>query len=143
MATLLIAEHDNKALNGVTHKALTAASAIGGPVHVLVAGKGCAAVAQAAARLAGVEKVLVADDAAYEHQMAEPTAALVAGLAKGYGAVVAPSSSSSKNVMPRVAALLDVQPISDIAEIVTDLLHMNPRTLPSRVEVRPSRPPVK
>jgi electron transfer flavoprotein alpha subunit len=119
MATLLIAEHDNKALNGVTHKALTAATAIGGPVHVLVAGKGCAAVAQAAAKLAGVEKVLVADDAAYEHMLAEPTAALIASLAKNYGAVVAASSSGAKNVMPRAAALLDVQPISDISAVAS------------------------
>ncbi len=119
MATLLIAEHDNKALNGVTNKALTAAAAIGGPVHVLVAGKGCGTVAQAAAKLAGVEKVLVADDAAYEHMLAEPTAALIAGLAKNYGAVVAASSSAAKNVMPRAAALLDVQPISDISAVVS------------------------
>jgi electron transfer flavoprotein alpha subunit len=119
MATLLIAEHDNKALNGVTHKALTAATAIGGPVHVLVAGKGCGPVAEAAAKLAGVEKVLVADDAAYEHMLAEPTAALIAGLAKDYGAVVAASSSAAKNVMPRAAALLDVQPISDISAVVS------------------------
>ncbi len=119
MATLLIAEHDNTALNGITAKALTAAGQIGGPVHVLVAGKGCAAVATEAARLAGVEKVLVADDAAYANLMAEPMAALVAGLAGDYGAIVAPSCANMKNILPRVAALLDVQPISDIIKVVS------------------------
>jgi electron transfer flavoprotein alpha subunit len=119
MATLLIAEHDNAALNGLTAKALTAASQIGGPVHVLVAGKGCASVAAEAAKLAGVEKVLLADDAAYANLMAEPTAALVASLAGAYGAVVAPSCANMKNILPRVAALLDVQPISDIIKVVS------------------------
>jgi electron transfer flavoprotein alpha subunit len=119
MAVLLIAEHNNASLNGVTHKAMTAASAIGSPVHVLVAGKGCASVAAAAARLAGVEKVLVADDAAYEHLLAEPTAALIAGLAGNYAAIVAPSTAATKNVMPRVAALIDVQQISDITKVIS------------------------
>jgi electron transfer flavoprotein alpha subunit len=143
MATLLIAEHDNKALNGVTHKALTAATAIGGPVHVLVAGKGCGAVAEAAAKLAGVEKVLVADDAAYEHMLAEPAAALIAGLAKDYGAVVAPSSSSSKNVMPRVAALLDVQPISDISAVVSADTFERPIYAGNAIQTVQSKDPVK
>jgi electron transfer flavoprotein alpha subunit len=119
MAVLLIAEHNNSSLNGVTAKALTAASAIGGPVHVLVAGKGCAAAAGEAAKLAGVEKVLVADDAAYANFVAEPTAALIAKLAAGYSAIVAPSTANTKNVMPRVAALLDVQQISDITKVVS------------------------
>ncbi len=119
MAVLLIAEHDNKTLNGVTHKALTAAAAIGSPVHVLVAGKGCAAAASAAAKLSGVEKVLVADDAAYEHMLAEPMADLIKGLAGGYAAIVAPSTANTKNVMPRAAALLDVQQISDITKVVS------------------------
>ena len=119
MAVLLIAEHNNTSLNGVTHKAMTAASAIGGPVHVLVAGKGCASAAAAAARLFGVDKVLVADDAAYEHLLAEPTAALIAGLAGNYAAIVAPSTAATKNVMPRVAALIDVQQISDITKVIS------------------------
>jgi electron transfer flavoprotein alpha subunit len=119
MAVLLIAEHDNAALNGVTHKALSAAVAMGGPVHVLVAGKGCAGAAAAAAKLAGVEKVLVADDGAYEHLLAEPTAELLKGLAGGYAAIVAPSTANTKNVMPRLAALLDVQQISDIVKVVS------------------------
>jgi electron transfer flavoprotein alpha subunit len=119
MAVLLIAEHNNTSLNGVTHKAMTAATAIGSPVHVLVAGKGCASVAAAAAKLTGVEKVLVADDAAYEHLLAEPTAALIAGLAGNYAAIVAPSTAATKNVMPRVAALIDVQQISDITKVIS------------------------
>jgi electron transfer flavoprotein alpha subunit len=119
MAVLLIAEHDNTSLNGVTHKAMTAASAIGSPVHVLVAGKGCAGAAAAAAKIAGVEKVLVADDAAYANLLAEPTAALIAGLAPGYAAIVAPSTANTKNVMPRVAALIDVQQISDIIKVIS------------------------
>ena len=143
MATLLIAEHDNKTLNGVTHKALTAATAIGGPVHVLVAGKGCGAVAQAAAKLAGVEKVLVADDAAYEHMLAEPTAALIAGLAKSYGAVVAASSSAAKNVMPRAAALLDVQPISDISAVVAADTFERPIYAGNAIQTVKSADPVK
>jgi electron transfer flavoprotein alpha subunit len=119
MATLLIAEHNNKALNGVTAKALTAATAIGGPVHILVAGKGCASVAAEAGKLAGVDKVLIADDASYEHMLAEPTAQLIAKLAPSYAAVVAPSTANTKNVMPRAAALLDVQQISDITKVIS------------------------
>jgi electron transfer flavoprotein alpha subunit len=119
MATLLIAEHNNATLNSITAKALTAATAVGGPVHVLVAGKGCAGAAAQAAKLAGVEKVLVADDPAYEHLLAEPTASLLAGLASGYSAIVAPSTANTKNVMPRLAALLDVQQISDITKVIS------------------------
>ena len=117
MATLLLAEHDNSALNGVTAKALTAASALGAPVHVLVAGQNAKAVADAAAKLAGVEKVLLADDALYAHQLAEPLADLIVKLAPGYDAIVAPSTSVSKNVLPRVAALLDVMQVSDIIKV--------------------------
>ena len=118
MATLLIAEHDNKALKDATNKALTAAKAIGGDVHVLVAGKDCKAVAEAAAKLEGVTKVLVADAGSYEHQLAEPLAALIVSLAGNYNAVVAAATTTGKNVMPRVAALLDVMQISDITKVV-------------------------
>jgi electron transfer flavoprotein alpha subunit len=118
MAVLLIAEHDNANLNPITAKALTAASQMGGPVHVLVAGQGCGGAASEAQALAGVETVLVADDAAFANLLAEPTAALIAGLAAGYDAIVAPSSANTKNVMPRVAALLDVQQVSDIIKVV-------------------------
>ena len=118
MATLLIAEHDNKALKDATNKALTAAKAIGGDVHVLVAGKDCKAVADAAAKLDGVKKVLLADAPAYEHRLAEPTAALIVSLAGNYDTLVAPATTNGKNVMPRVAALLDVMQISDIIKVV-------------------------
>jgi electron transfer flavoprotein alpha subunit len=118
MTALLIAEHDNKTLKDATAKALTAAKALGGDVHVLVAGKDCRAAAEAAAKLAGVAKVLIADAAPYEHMLAEPTAALIVSLADAYDAIVAPSTTAAKNVMPRVAALLDVMQISDITKVI-------------------------
>lgn len=118
MPTLLLAEHDNKTLKDSTNKALTAAKALGAPVHVLVAGQGCKAVAEAAAKLDGVQKVLLADAAPYQHSLAEPLAALIVSLAAGYEAIAAPSTSNGKNVMPRVAALLDVMQISDVTKVV-------------------------
>src|SRR6202166_970659 len=118
MATLLIAEHDNKVLKDATTKALTASKALGGDVHVLVAGKDCKAVADAAAKLDGVKKVLLADAAPYEHNLAEPLAALIVALAGSYGALVAPATTGGKNVMPRVAALLDVMQISDVTKVL-------------------------
>ncbi|HWM83814.1 MAG TPA: FAD-binding protein [Pseudolabrys sp.] len=118
MTTLLVAEHDNKSLKDATAKALTAAKALGGEVHVLVAGKDARPAADAAARLDGVAKVLLADDAAYEHMLAEPVAALVVSLAGGYDAVVAAATANGKNIMPRVAALLDVMQVSDIVKVV-------------------------
>jgi len=118
MATLLLAEHDNKTLKDATNKALTAAKQMGGDVHVLVAGSGAKAVAEAAAKLDGVAKVLVADGAAYEHALAEPTAALIVSLAPNYDAIVSPATTTGKNVMPRVAALLDVMQISDVTKVV-------------------------
>ena len=118
MATLLLAEHDNKSLKDATNKALTAAKQMGGDVHVLVAGSGAKAVADAAAKLDGVARVLLADAAPYEHALAEPLAALIASLAGNYDAIVAPATTTGKNVMPRVAALLDVMQISDIIKVV-------------------------
>jgi electron transfer flavoprotein alpha subunit len=118
MTVLLIAEHDNKTLKDATNKALTAAKALGGDVHVLVAGKGCRAVADAAGKLDGVKKVLIADTPAYEHMLAEPLAALVVSLAGNYDAIVAPATTTGKNFMPRAAALLDVMQISDITKVV-------------------------
>jgi electron transfer flavoprotein alpha subunit len=118
MTTLLLAEHDNTHLKDGTAKALTAAKALGGDVHVLVAGKGCRAVAEAAGRLDGVAKVLLAEDAAYEHMLAEPLAALIVSLAGGYDAIVAAATSTGKNCLPRVAALLDVMQISEITKVV-------------------------
>ncbi|TIP08011.1 electron transfer flavoprotein subunit alpha/FixB family protein [Mesorhizobium sp.] len=119
MTTLLIAEHDNAHLKDATHKALSAAKALGAPVHVLVAGSNARAAAEAAAKLEGVEKVLLADGPAYEHQLAEPTAALIVSLAGAYDALVAAATTTGKNVMPRVAALLDVMQVSDITKVVS------------------------
>jgi electron transfer flavoprotein alpha subunit len=119
MATLLIAEHDDKTLNGATAKSLTAAKALGGDVHMLVAGAGCRPVAEAAAKLDGVSKVLIADDARYAKRLAEPMAALVVSLAPNYDAIVAPATTSGKNFMPRAAALLDVMQISEIVKVVS------------------------
>jgi electron transfer flavoprotein alpha subunit len=118
MTTLLLAKHDNRGLSDATAKALTAAKALGAPVHVLVAGLGCRNVAEAAAKLDGVEKVLVADDPIYEHRLAEPLAALIVSLAGPYDHFVAPGTTTGKNVMPRVAALLDVMQVSDIIKVV-------------------------
>jgi electron transfer flavoprotein alpha subunit len=118
MTALLLAEHDNKTLKDATHKALTAAKALGGDVQVLVAGKGCRGVAEAAAKLDGVKKVLLADHAAYEHMLAEPLAALIVSLAPSHDAIVAPATSTGKNVLPRVAALIDVMQISEIVKVI-------------------------
>src|SRR5437762_129841 len=119
MTTLLVAEHDNKSLKDATNKALTAAKALGADVHILVAGKGARAVAEAAAKLDGVKKVLLADGAAYEHMLAEPTAALIVALAPAYDAIVAPATTTGKNFMPRAAALLDVMQVSDIVKVIS------------------------
>jgi electron transfer flavoprotein alpha subunit len=118
MTTLLLAEHDSGRLDDATLRALSAAKALGAPVQVLVAGQGCAAVADAAAALDGIEKVLLADDARYAHALAEPLAALIVQLAPAYDALVAAATSSGKNVMPRVAALLDVMQVSDVIKVL-------------------------
>src|ERR1700679_3590228 len=118
MPTLLVAEHDNKSLKDSTSKTLTAAKAIGADVHILVAGHHCQAAADAAAKLDGVKKVLLADAPAYEHMLAEPTAALIVSLAGPYEAILAPATTNGKNIMPRVAALLDVMQISEISKVV-------------------------
>lgn len=118
MTTLLIAEHDNASLKDATNKALTAAAALGADVEVLVAGQNAKGAADAAAKLAGVKKVLLADGDLYAHDLAEPLAALVVSLASGYDAIVAPATSRFKNVMPRVAALLDVMQVSEIIKVV-------------------------
>jgi electron transfer flavoprotein alpha subunit len=118
MTTLLLAEHDNKSLKDATAKALTAAKQLGGDVHVLVAGQNCKSAAEAAAKLDGVAKVLVAENAAYEHSLAEPVAALLVSLAGSYDALVAPATTNGKNIMPRVAALLDVMQISEITKVL-------------------------
>ncbi len=119
MAILLIAEHDNAALSDQTAKALTAAIKIGGDIDVLVAGKGAKAAADAAAKLSGVRKVLLAEADELEQRLAEPLAATIVSMAGGYDAIVAPATTSGKNVMPRVAALLDVMQVSEIVEVVS------------------------
>ena len=126
MAILLFAEHDNASLSDQTAKALTAALAIGGDVDVLVAGKGAKAVADAAAKLKGVRKVLLAESDALENRLAEPTAALLVALAGSYDTVIAPATTSGKNVLPRVAALLDVAQVSEITEVVSPTVFKRP-----------------
>ena len=110
MAALVIAEHDNSALKDSTQKTVTAAKALGGDVHVLVAGQNAQAVANAAAGIDGVSSVLLADDALYANGLAEPLAALIVKLAPGYDAILAPATTSGKNVLPQLLALLDVPP---------------------------------
>ena len=117
MSILVIAEHDNKALNGATLNVVAAAQKIGGDITVLVAGSGAQSVADQAAKVAGVSKVLLADNAAYAHQLAENVAALVAQIGKGYSHILATSTTTGKNVLPRAAALLDVSMISDIIAV--------------------------
>jgi electron transfer flavoprotein alpha subunit len=121
MTTLLIAEHEHATLKDSTNKALTAATQLGDEVHVLVAGggDGTKAAAEAAAKLGGVTKVLVAEGDAYAHDLAEPLAALLVALAPSYDAFVAPATSRFKNVMPRLAALLDVMQISEIIKVLS------------------------
>ena len=118
MATLLLAEHDNATLKDATNKALTAARQIGGEVHILVAGQSCKPAADAAAKVEGVGKVLLADAPAFAHMLAEPTAALIVALAGAYDTLMAAATTTGKNIMPRVAALLDVMQISDITKVV-------------------------
>ena len=117
MSILVIAEHDNKTLNGATLNVVAAAQKIGGDITVLVAGSGAQAVADAAAKVAGVSKVLLADDAAYANQLAENVAKLVAELGKGYSHILAASTTTGKNILPRAAALLDVSMITDIIAV--------------------------
>jgi electron transfer flavoprotein alpha subunit len=119
MPTLLLAEHDNRHLKDATAKAMTAAKAIGAAVHVLIAGKDCRPAAEAAAKLSGVEKVLIADAPPLEHMLAEPTAALIVSIASSYDTILAPATANAKNIMPRVAALLDVMQISDIIKVLS------------------------
>jgi len=119
MKTLVLADHDNAALKDATARTVSAVSALGGEVDVLVAGQGARGVAEAAARLAGVSKVLLAEDAALAHQLAEPLTALLVTLAAQYDVIAAPASATGKNVLPRVAALLDVMQVSDVIKIVS------------------------
>jgi len=120
MSTLVIAEHDNSNLKPSTLNTVAAANAIGGPVHLLVVGSACQGVADACAAVEGVEKVLLADDAAYANQLAESTANLIKSVAGDYSHILAPATTFGKNVLPRLSALLDVQQISEITEVVSE-----------------------
>ena len=119
MTVLLIAEHDNDELKDSTNKAATAALALGGDVHILVAGKNCAAVGEQAAKISGIAKVMVADDDLYECPLAENMAALIVALMENYDTAITAATTSGKNYMPRVAALLDVAQISDITAVIS------------------------
>ena len=119
MAILLLADHDNTSLSDQTAKTLTAAAKIGGDVHILVAGKGAKAAADSAAKLAGVSKVLLAESDELANNLAEPLADLIVSLAAGYDTIITAATSVGKNVLPRVAALLDVAQISEITEVVS------------------------
>ncbi len=119
MAILLLAEHDGVALSEQTARATSAAQKIGGDIHVLVAGEDVSGIAGEAAKLAGVTKVLLADDPSLKHQLAEPLAALMVSLAGNYDTVIAPATATAKSVMPRVAALLDVAQVSEVIEVVS------------------------
>jgi electron transfer flavoprotein alpha subunit len=126
MATLVLAEHDNRSLDEATAKTVTAATRISTPVHVLVAGAGCEGIAQAAAKLSGVEKVLLADDAAYAKFLAEPVAELVLSLSQSYDAILAPATANGKSILPRVAARLDVPQVSEIVAVESPDVFLRP-----------------
>ncbi|MCX5494576.1 FAD-binding protein [Kaistia dalseonensis] len=141
MTTLIIAEHDDHSLNEATAKTLTAAKALGAPVDILVAGLHCRAVAEQAAQLDGVAKVLLADDEELAHRRAEPVAALIVSLADGYDAIVAPATASGKNVLPRVAALLDVMQVSEITKVISPTVFERPIYAGNAIETVESHDP--
>jgi electron transfer flavoprotein alpha subunit len=147
MSVLVIAEHDNRVLKPASLHAVTAASEIakaaGGDVHILVAGKDCRAVAEAAAQIAGTANVLLADDDAYDHGIAENLAPLVVKLAPGYSHVLAPATTSGKNLMPRVAALLDVMQISDISAVESADTFVRPIYAGNALATVQSKDPIK
>ncbi|MCC6609632.1 MAG: electron transfer flavoprotein subunit alpha/FixB family protein [Burkholderiales bacterium] len=143
MPILVIAEHDNKVLKESTLHALGAAVKLGGDLHVLVAGADCRAVAEVAAKARGVAKVLLADAPHYKDELAENIAPLIVGLAKAYGHVLAPASTFGKNVMPRVAASLDVQQISEITEVKSADTFVRPIYAGNALATVQSRDPIK
>lgn len=126
MSILVVAEHDNKELKAATRVAIAAAQAIGGDIDLLVAGSGSGAVANAAAKVPGIRKVLHADNVAYAHQLAENIAALVVELGRGYSHILAAHTPIGKNFLPRVAALLDVAQISDIISVIDEQTFKRP-----------------
>jgi electron transfer flavoprotein alpha subunit len=119
MSILIIAEHDNSSLKPATLNSVTAAQEIGGDIDILVAGSACQAAAEQAAQVTGINKVLVADDAAYNHALAENVAPLIAEVGAGYSHILATATTTAKNIMPRAAALMDVQAISEISAVVS------------------------
>jgi electron transfer flavoprotein alpha subunit len=143
MAILVIAEHDNTTLKGATLNAVSAASQVGGELHLLLAGQGCGAVAEAAAQVAGVSKVLVADNDAYGHQLAENLSKLIAEIGKDYSHVIAPATTTGKNVMPRVAALLDVAQLSDITAVESESIFQRPIYAGNAIATVESLDPIK
>jgi electron transfer flavoprotein alpha subunit len=144
MAALVVAEHDNGALKPATLNAVAAATEIAGPeVDILVAGKDCRGVAGAAAKIAGARKVLLAEDAAYEHGLAEDVAPLVVKLAGNYSHLLATATTSGKNLMPRVAALLDVMQISDISAVVSPDTFVRPIYAGNALATVQSKDPIK
>jgi electron transfer flavoprotein alpha subunit len=147
MSVLVVAEHDNRALKPATLHTMTAASEIakaaGSDVHILVAGKDCRAVAEAAAQIPGAAKVLLADDAAYDHGIAENWAPLIVKLAASYSHVLAPATTSGKNLMPRVAALLDVMQISDISAVESADTFVRPIYAGNALATVQSKDPIK
>jgi electron transfer flavoprotein alpha subunit len=144
MAALVVAEHDNATLKPATLNAVAAAKEIAGEdVDILVAGKDCRAVAEAAVAITGVRKVLLADDAAYDHGLAENVAPLLVKLAAGYAHLLAPATTSGKNLMPRVAALLDVMQISDISAVVSPDTFVRPIYAGNALQTVQSKDPIK
>jgi len=143
MSVLVVAEHDNQSLKGATLNSLAAAAAIGGEVHLLVAGAGCRPAAEAGAKVPGVAKVLLAEHEAYAHPLAEDLTALIVPLAKGYSHVLAPATTFGKNLLPRVAALLDVAQISDISAVVSPDTFVRPIYAGNALATVQSRDPIK
>jgi electron transfer flavoprotein alpha subunit len=145
MTILLLAEHGAEGLKPATLNTVTAAIAIGGDIHILVAGQNCRPAAEVAAKIPGIAKVLLADDAAYAHGMAEDLAPLIVKLAKdgGYSHVLAPATTQGKNVMPRVAALLDVMQISDISAVVSPDTFVRPIYAGNALATVQSKDPIK
>ena len=143
MPLLVVAEHDNAALKSATLHGVTAAAAIGGDIHLLVAGAGCRAVAEAGAKIAGIAKVLLAEHPDYANPVAEDLAALIVPLAKGYSHLLAPATTFGKNLMPRVAALLDVAQISDVSAVVSPDTFVRPIYAGNALATVQSSDPIK
>ena len=143
MSVLVIAEHDGAGVASATLNTVAAAGKIGGDIHLLVAGQGVGAVAEAATKIAGVAKVLVADNAAYAHQLPENIAPLVAGLAAGYSHILAAATANGKNILPRVAAVLDVDQISEIISVISADTFTRPIYAGNAIATVQSSAPVK